>query len=89
MLAETGAWRDSDVMDGSDIPEPVATLKRLLLKAKATGADVYIFGRTYAPPDKGIHDVHMNHRAHPAAFSTTATTTTTTITMSGRTGRCW
>jgi uncharacterized protein YukJ len=60
VLAETGHWRVSDVMDGSDIPEPVATLKRLLQNAKAAAAEVYIFGRTYRPPDKGIHDVHMN-----------------------------
>ncbi len=60
VLAETGPWRPSDVMDGSDVPEPVASLKRLLHQAKAAAADVYIFGRTYKPPDKGIHDVHMN-----------------------------
>jgi uncharacterized protein YukJ len=60
VLAETGPWRRSDVMDGSEIPEPVATLKRLLHNAKAAAADVYVFGRTYAPPDKGIHDVHLN-----------------------------
>jgi len=60
VLAETGHWRESDVMDGTDIPEPVATLKRLLHKAFKTSADVYVFGRTYAPPDNGIHDVHMN-----------------------------
>jgi uncharacterized protein YukJ len=47
-------------MDGSDTPEPVATLSRLLHRAKAGAADVYVFGRTYAPPGKGIHDVHMN-----------------------------
>jgi uncharacterized protein YukJ len=47
-------------MDGTDLPEPAATLKRLLHSAFKTSADVYIFGRTYAPPDRGIHDVHMN-----------------------------
>jgi len=60
VLGETGHWRDSDVMDGSDIPEPVASFKRLLQKANTAASDVYVFGRTYAPPDKGIHDVHMN-----------------------------
>ena len=35
VLAETGSWRDSDVMDGSDQPEPVASLLRLLRR----GAD--------------------------------------------------
>jgi len=33
LLADTGKWRDSDVMDGSDFPEPSASLKRLLSKA--------------------------------------------------------
>jgi uncharacterized protein YukJ len=61
VLAETGNWRDSGVMDGSDEPEPVASLKKLLTSANATGADVYIFGRTYTDGSPGIHDVHMNH----------------------------
>ena len=60
VLAETGPWRRSDVMDGSEDAEPYASLKRLLQKARAKGADVYVFGRMYAPPDKGVHDVHMN-----------------------------
>lgn len=60
VLAETGPWRNSGLMDGSGSPEPVATLKRLLEKARSAAADVYIFGRTYAPPDLGIHDIHMN-----------------------------
>jgi uncharacterized protein YukJ len=60
ILADTGHWRDSDVMDGSEFPEPVASLKRLLLKAKAKNADVYIFGRTYKTGGPGIHDIHMN-----------------------------
>ena len=60
VLAGTGPWRDSDVMDGSHNPEPTATLMRLLQKAKATHADVYIFGRAYTGGDHGIHDVRMN-----------------------------
>jgi hypothetical protein len=59
-LAATGHWRDSDVMDGSDSPEPVASLKKLLTKAHTANADVYIFGRTYTDGSAGIHDVHMN-----------------------------
>jgi uncharacterized protein YukJ len=59
VLAETGKWRDSDVMDGSGQQEPVLTLQRLLVQAHSTGADVYIFGRTYTEGN-GIHDVHMN-----------------------------
>jgi uncharacterized protein YukJ len=60
VLAGTGAWRDSDPMDGSEDAEPVASLARLLTKAHAQNADVYIFGRTYQGGDLGIHDVHMN-----------------------------
>jgi uncharacterized protein YukJ len=59
ILANTGKWRDSDVMDGSDVPEPGASLRRLLAKAKQTGSDVYVFGRFYAEGN-GIHDTHMN-----------------------------
>jgi uncharacterized protein YukJ len=60
LLNETGPWRISDVMDGSEFPEPLASLKRLLVSARAHNADVYIFGRTYKGGDLGIHDVHMN-----------------------------
>lgn len=59
VLAETGAWRPSDVMDGSDDLEPAKTVTRLLRRAKANGQDVYIFGRFYKEGN-GIHDVHMN-----------------------------
>jgi uncharacterized protein DUF2278 len=60
LLSGTGSWRETDVMDGSTQVEPVASLLRLLAKAKAQSADVYIFGRTYTDGDLGIHDVHMN-----------------------------
>jgi uncharacterized protein YukJ len=59
LLAGTGKWRDSDVMDGSDTPEPSASLKRLLLKAQQKKFDVYVFGRFYSEGD-GIHDTHLN-----------------------------
>jgi uncharacterized protein YukJ len=59
LFDNTGAWRDSDVMDGSDAPEPAASLRRLLVKARQTQADVYVFGRFYGEGD-GIHDTHMN-----------------------------
>lgn len=59
LLADTGDWRDSDTMDGSDNPEPVASLKRLLENAKQNQFDVYVFGRFYSEGD-GIHDTHMN-----------------------------
>jgi uncharacterized protein YukJ len=59
LLAGTGKWRDSDVMDGSDVPEPSASLKRLLLKAQQKKFDVYVFGRFYTEGD-GIHDTHLN-----------------------------
>jgi uncharacterized protein YukJ len=68
LLAETGVWRQSDVMDGSDQVEPVATLKRLLQNAHASGWDVYIFGRTYTGGDLGIHDVHMNQGSQSSTF---------------------
>jgi hypothetical protein len=48
----TGKWRDSDVMDGSDAVEPAGSLKRLLSRARQNNLDVYIFGRFY--------DVHLN-----------------------------
>ena len=59
LLANTGKWRDSDVMDGSDATEPAATLKRLLSKARSDDLDVYVFGRFYSEGN-GIHDVHLN-----------------------------
>jgi uncharacterized protein YukJ len=59
LLANTGVWRDSDVMDGSGTPEPVASLKRLLSSAHQQQADVYVFGRFYREGD-GLHDTHMN-----------------------------
>jgi uncharacterized protein YukJ len=60
ILAGTGIWRDSDVMDGGEDREPYASLKALLMKAKAAGTNVYVFGRLYPPPEHGLHDVHMN-----------------------------
>ena len=59
LLANTGDWRDSDVMDGSDVVEPAASLKRLLIRAHQNNLDVYVFGRFYAEGN-GIHDTHMN-----------------------------
>jgi hypothetical protein len=59
LLANTGSWHDSDVMDGSDFPEPAASLKRLLSKARQQDFDVYVFGRFFSEGD-GIHDTHMN-----------------------------
>lgn len=59
ILDETGDWRDSDVMDGSRLAEPVASLLRLFDNARSKNADVYIFGRKYTD-GPGIHDVHMN-----------------------------
>ncbi|KJC57930.1 hypothetical protein UP10_27200 [Bradyrhizobium sp. LTSPM299] len=59
LLANTGKWRDSDVMDGSDDIEPAASLKRLLSRAHQESRDVYIFGRFFEQGD-GLHDVHLN-----------------------------
>ena len=59
LLANTGKWRDSDVMDGSDDVEPASSLKRLLSRAHQNNLDVYIFGRFYSQGG-GLHDVHLN-----------------------------
>jgi uncharacterized protein YukJ len=59
LFANTGDWRDSDVMDGSDVVEPAASLKRLLIRAHQNKLDVYVFGRFYSEGN-GIHDTHMN-----------------------------
>jgi uncharacterized protein YukJ len=59
LLQNTGKWRDSDVMDGSEDAQPVAALSRLLSKAHQQNFDVYVFGRFYNTGD-GIHDVHLN-----------------------------
>ncbi len=59
VLAETGGWRVSGVMDGSVSPEPVASIARLLSNAKSQVLTIYIFGRFYSEGD-GIHDTHMN-----------------------------
>jgi hypothetical protein len=60
VLSGTGIWRPSDVMDGSLAVEPVASLMRLLGRAKQGQATLYVFGRTYTDGSLGIHDVHMN-----------------------------
>jgi len=60
VLAGTGMWRPSDVMDGSEVVEPVASLLRLFANAQNSTADVYIFGRSYTDGSLGVHDVHMN-----------------------------
>jgi uncharacterized protein YukJ len=59
ILSETGRWRDSDVMDGSEFTEPGASLMRSLVKAHENKFDVYAFGRFYTDAN-GIHDIHMN-----------------------------
>jgi uncharacterized protein YukJ len=59
VLKGTGDWRDSGVMDGSLNVEPVASLLRLLQKARGQQFDVYVFGRKYTD-GLGVHDVHMN-----------------------------
>ncbi len=60
ILDGTGAWRESDVLDGGEGQQPVADLKELLEKARGEEADVYVFGRFYTKDGKGLHDVHMN-----------------------------
>ncbi|WP_323121009.1 DUF2278 family protein [Burkholderia alba] len=59
ILNGTGAWRPSDVMDGSEQPEPIPSVMRLVTAAQQQGLDLYVFGRRYAEGN-GIHDTHMN-----------------------------
>jgi uncharacterized protein YukJ len=60
VLAETGAWRVSDVMDGSEHGEPIPTILRLVEQAKSGALDLYVLGRRYINGGSGIHDTHMN-----------------------------
>jgi uncharacterized protein YukJ len=60
LLGETGKWRDSDVMDGSNDREPYRSLVRLLQNAKEKSWTTYVFGRFYVDGTNGIHDIHMN-----------------------------
>ena len=60
VLSGTGMWRPSDVMDGSQVVEPVASLLRLFGNSRNSAAYVYLFGRSYADNTLGVHDVHMN-----------------------------
>ncbi|MCL2450420.1 MAG: YukJ family protein [Polyangiaceae bacterium] len=59
VLADTGPWRDSDVMDGSPDRDPYRSLARLLAQAQESRLPVYVFGRFYTE-GFGLHDVHMN-----------------------------
>jgi uncharacterized protein YukJ len=68
ILAETGPWRLTDPMDGDESVEPVKSIKRLLIKAARTNADVYVFGRLYDHGGSGIHDVHMNQGSQGKHF---------------------
>jgi uncharacterized protein YukJ len=87
LLDSTGAWRDSDVMDGSDAPDPAASVKRLISKAQSEELDVYIFGRFYSEGD-GIHDIHMNQGSTGRFIHRAGYDSTTTMTC-GRTADCW
>jgi uncharacterized protein YukJ len=60
LLAETGKWRDSDVMDGSNQKEPYRSLSGLLAQAQKNKWQVHVFGRLYTDGTNGIHDIHMN-----------------------------
>lgn len=59
VLNETGGWRMSDVMDGTEHPEPIPSVLRLVDAAHQQNLDLYVFGRTYVEGN-GIHDTHMN-----------------------------
>lgn len=59
VLDQTGAWRKSDVMDGTENAEPIPSVLRLVNAAQQQGLDLYVFGREYSEGN-GIHDTHMN-----------------------------
>jgi uncharacterized protein YukJ len=67
VLAETGAWRVSDVMDGSEMAEPIPSILRLVQRAQSQNLDLYVFGRTYTE-GSGIHDTHMNQGSSGSHF---------------------
>jgi uncharacterized protein YukJ len=67
ILADTGDWRRSDPMDGSDQIDPAGTMKRLLLSAHSAGWTVYAYGRFY-DDGNGVHDIHMNQGSTGATF---------------------
>jgi uncharacterized protein YukJ len=67
VLAETGIWRPSDIMDGSEEVEPVKSMMRLLRDARRNRLNVYIFGRFYTEGN-GLHDVHMNQGSTTERF---------------------
>ncbi|MDE1179756.1 DUF2278 family protein [Paraburkholderia sp.] len=59
VLDNTGTWRASDVMDGTENAEPIPSVLRLVNAAQQKGLDLYVFGREYSEGN-GIHDTHMN-----------------------------
>ena len=67
ILAETGRWRESDVIDGSEQAEPIASILRLVNRAQQGALDIYVFGRTYTEGN-GIHDTHLNQGSSGAHF---------------------
>ena len=67
LLDGTGPWRDSDPMDGSEYPEPAASLRRLIDDAFKNQWDVVVLGRFY-PEGFGMHDVHMNQGSRGRFF---------------------
>lgn len=56
ILTETGVWRPSDVMDGSEQAEPIASILRPISRAQSQNCDVYVFGRRFANDGAGAHD---------------------------------
>lgn len=67
ILNETGAWRPSAVMDGTENQEPIPSLLRLVNTAQSQGLDVVVFGRSYSEGN-GIHDTHMNQGSTGANY---------------------
>lgn len=67
VLDQTVAWSPSDVMDGTEKPEPIPSVLQVVNSAQQKALDLYVFGREYTEGN-GIHDTHMNQGSTGANF---------------------
>jgi hypothetical protein len=87
LLANTGKWRDSDVMDGSDTAEPAVRSsaccrKRIRKISTSISSAAFTAKATACTTSISIGD-------RPRASSIARAMIPTTTTTSGRTARCW